>query len=312
MKWQKLFFLLALGLNQCVPASSPSSPFKEFDVTLTARSSHSGGPAIPFITDSDAERFGYLAEDTRVDIEPQGDATKQLKAALKVARSNGSVAVGEVVVVRPRGDSQECRSLITAERETVAHTVPGTETQVSVPGVVTERVTENEFRCTTQSRPHTETQYTQHQEYDSFSKQSRTVTQSRQVTVYRSEQECRSNRVEKDVRRIESHLESKITPPSLEYVAQQRLKQSDPVCHETATPPGSRLELRLYRRAPRPSPDKLGPPRSSAPPFLSLLGPPCVARITHFGLLPKNPRAGPCQRAISLTNREIASSVAAG
>jgi hypothetical protein len=237
------FVLLALGLNSCLPLAALLGV--EAPAPAATPSEDTG---LPFITTQEAEKSGFLADDTRVPLEEKDDATKLLMDSLVVAKGRGAVAVGEVAIVLPKGDRQECRSLITSENALVAHTVPAETRLVSTPQLVTRQVTEMQYQCRYVSRPHTQTQTSYESEYDYSSKRTRQVTRSKLVTVYRSEQECNYSPVERMVTRYDYQLQSHFVPPSTEYLSERRLNLSEPVCYEITKSPRSHMELRLYRR----------------------------------------------------------------
>jgi hypothetical protein len=92
-------------------------------------------------------------------------------------------------------------------------------------------VTRYENRCHMVSKPVQRTETTYTTQYDSFSKSYRSVPQTRSVTHYEMQNECRLEPVQRMETQWEYTLESRYEPPRMEYLSSKRLKQSEPVCY---------------------------------------------------------------------------------
>jgi hypothetical protein len=100
-------------------------------------------------------------------------------------------------------------------------------------------VTHYEQRCHMVSKPHMRTETTYTSQYDAFSHSTRSVPQTRMVTDYQMENECRSEPVTQMETHWEFAQEWHYTAPHTEFLTQKRLKETEPVCEVVEDPQGT-------------------------------------------------------------------------
>ena len=100
------------------------------------------------------------------------------------------------------------------------------------------------------SKPVMETETTYQSQYDSFSKSYRSVPQTRSVTRYRMQNECRSEPVTRTETHWEYTTQTRFIPPRTEMLVERRLTETEPVCHVAAEGAVSRVEGKTYTAKP--------------------------------------------------------------
>jgi hypothetical protein len=242
-----------------------------------------------FVVASGAARAkGLTPQDEAQSFGTDQDGTKLLIDFLAQARARGARYVSNIAIyVATTRDEKpvECKVGVYPEDEVVPVEVPAHTTMVPTQVPVTRLVTEQEYRCHLASKPvsRTETQYEQRcrmvqkpvtryettytTQYDYMTKSNRSVSQSRPVTHYESQNECHSEPVMHQVTRYEMQNECsfepvthsvtryefqfqmQFVPTRLDYVQQKKLTQSEPVCYALpadAAPKGNRIEAKIY------------------------------------------------------------------
>jgi hypothetical protein len=165
------------------------------------------------------------------------DSTKAVIDFLANAKKAGADYVSDIKISIVT-DKESCATLLVPEEEIksnpVIKTTSGRTETSYVLKPVTRTVTENEYRCQMVQKPVQSSETYYDQQYDSYSKSSRSVPRTRYVTRYESQNDCRYTPVTKTATRYEYEWESHYIPPKTEYLSENysewKLLESEPTC----------------------------------------------------------------------------------
>ena len=191
-------------------------------------------PDVRVVTDEQAAAAGLTGVEL-VDtfLEDETDGTRMLTHWFKHAAERTS-RVGDVAVyiVRDReSDAVECRTAIFPEQTVEPHYVPPSPILTGVYSPVTRMVTHYEQRCRLVPHQEWQTQTTYSSQYDFFSKSTRMVPQTRQVSRTTMRNECHQEAVSRMETQWQWGPQTRYSPPRVEYLSVNRLRQSEPVCY---------------------------------------------------------------------------------
>lgn len=207
-------------------------------------------PDVQVLSPEQAAGAGLRAEDLRLTFADAADGTKLLERWIAAARQRGTFRVGELVlyvVQKSGGDTVECRSALYPQDSVEPHWVPGQVRVVPVTRPVTRSTTSFETRCRMVSHPVQRAETTYSSQYDSFSHSYHSVPSTHYVTSYEMRDECHSEPVTRLETTWECTFEHRYEPPRLEYLAQKKLRESQPICYVASSPQAtSRVEGKLY------------------------------------------------------------------
>src|SRR5579859_7167668 len=191
-------------------------------------------PDMRVLTEAQARREGLAGRELVVTFgEDETDGTRMLTRWFDRARAKGS-RVGDLAmyVVHDReSDAVECRTAIVPERTVEpVFTAPSTQLE-SVYRPVQRMVMHSQQRCQLVMHPETHSETTYTTQYDYFSKSSRTVPQTRMVTTQVMRNECHPEMVSSFETQWEWSLQSHYSPPRVDYLTTNRLREGKPVCY---------------------------------------------------------------------------------
>jgi hypothetical protein len=206
---------------------------------------------IQVVTPEQAARAGLTGTPVSIAYPDDSDGTTMVGKWLAAARRVASDRVGSITIHIVRAQEQgpvECQSVLYPKDTVVPVTVPAQSQLVSVPRPVQRPVMHLEQRCQLVSKPHMRMETTYTSQYDSFSKSYRSVPQTRTVTDYQMENECRLESVSRMETQWEYGLEWHYTPPRTEFLDAKQLRETEPTCQAVQDGAGvSRVEGLVYR-----------------------------------------------------------------
>ena len=287
-----LLLLPAALLLACVPVPEgyihPAAPDVPIIASPPPRAPDQPPPETLIVPAARAQKSGLPEARSFLAFGPDQDGTKLLADFLRKAQGRGARYASDIAfyfVTDRDGRKTECRIGIVPEDEIQTIAVPGRTEGVSQMVPVARSVTEMQYRCRLTSKmvtgpemhmenrcrmvskPHTRTETTYTTQYDSFSKTTRSVPQTRMVTDYRMENECQMESVTKivtksqmvnecgmesvtrTVMRYEFQYQTRFIPPHFASITTKKLRETEPVCRalsEGEESKGNRLEGALY------------------------------------------------------------------
>jgi hypothetical protein len=191
------------------------------------------------VTPEQASSAGLVESNLEVPVTDDSDGSRMVATWLDAVRRRGSTRVGTIAVhvVRTRDEGTvECVSTLYPKNATVPVTIPPSSHAVPVTRAVERPVFHTEQQCSMVSRPHTRMVTTYTMQYDSFSKSTRSVPQNQMVTEYQMQNECHTQLVSRLETQYEYATEWRYSPPRVELLDKEMLKESAPSCEVTSDP----------------------------------------------------------------------------
>ncbi len=211
-------------------------------------------PDIRIITAAEASTHDLESEPYSLEFGAGTDGSGLITRFLRAARQRGATHVSglEIHLVSNRdGRPVQCTTRIAPKHHLRTRMeqrwTPSRMQSHMVVRPVTRTVTEMQNECRTVMRPVTRTETYTTQQYDSFSRSSRSVTRTRLVTRNESRQECRMVPRTRTVTRMEHQWENRYVPPRMETISrrysQWELGEGAPEC--SAIEPGNARRNRI-------------------------------------------------------------------